>query len=411
MSSGKRFGGLEGLRTIGVVAVFATHNGFATGTTYGSRWSIGPSGHVFRPASLLGHLEIGPAIFFMISAFLLYRPFVSARFAGAEAPSALAFLRRRAVRVFPAYWLAFGILYAVGQIHADTRFQLLRFLTLTHIYTEQDFFRNPTYVPTWTLATEASFYFFLVAYAALLARVGRDRSVAGRFRCELGGAAVLVVVAVAFRAVVYTLAPTDASTPHWAHVAEHWLPGTLDIFAVGLVLAAVDAYVRSGSAPPRVLVAFARHPDVCALAAVGWYLLVPLTTNASMGIGFSTGWDAHGRNLFQTLCAATLLVPLVLEGDGRGRYRRFVALPFMAYVGTVSYGIYLWHDHWIVRSVQWSGGRVAFDANFWLVGVSAFVLSLACGAASYHWVERPLLDLDARRAAHRSRRQAIGAPA
>ena len=90
-----RFSGLEGLRTIGVVAVFATHTGFATGTTMGSRWTVGPSDHAFRPASLLGHLEIGPAIFFMISAFLLYRPFVQASFDEGDAPRARDFLGRQ----------------------------------------------------------------------------------------------------------------------------------------------------------------------------------------------------------------------------------------------------------------------------------------------------------------------------
>ena len=114
---------------------------------------------------------------------------------------------------------------------------------------------------------------------------------------------------------------------------------------------------------------------------------------------FRSGWDAHGRNLFQTLCALSLLIPVVIDGDGGGRYRRFVRLPLMAYIGTVSYGVYLWHDHWIVHSVEWAGGQIAFSANFWLVAVAAFTLSLASGAVSYHLVERPLLDLDARRRA------------
>ncbi len=397
----QRFGGLEGLRTIGVVAVFATHTGFATGVTMGSRWNIALDGHVVRPASLLGHLEIGPAIFFMISAFLLYRPFVTAAYEGRVAPGKGRFLRRRFVRVFPAYWLTLVALWALGSVKVDSVSHAIRLATLTQIYSERDFFRNPVLVPTWTLATELTFYFFLVAYVSLMHRRTTPVDAPTRLRRELIAAGVLCVFAVVWRGVVYALAPTSGTVANWTHVAEHWLPGTIDVFAVGLALAAIDGYIRTGGELPRVVAGVVRHPDVCVAVAIGWFLLVPLTTNASTGIGFSTGWDAFGRNLFQMLCAATLLLPVVFGDQRVGWYRRLVRLPFMAYVGLVSYGIYLWHDYWIVKAVEWSGGRIAFYANFWLVGIAAFVLSLACGAVSYHVIERPALDADARRASAR----------
>ncbi len=387
-----RFAGLEGLRTIGVIAVFATHTGFATGVTHGSFWTVRLLGHTYRPTLLLGHLEIGPAIFFMISAFLLYRPFAAAMYGDREMPSSREFLRRRAVRVFPGYWLAIAILFATNSIAARNTFHTFKIVTLTQIYTQRDFFANRTLVPTWTLATELAFYLFLIGYVAVMRRLG-DLSPDRRLRLELGAVAVLCMGAFAWRFVVYHVHAMP-------EVAEFWLPGTIDVFALGIGLAAIDGYARAGHSIQRWN-AFARRGDIWAVAAGGFYFAVPVLTNASAGIGVSHGWDAYLRNVFQMMCAFCLLVPVVFGDQMVGGYRKFVRLRPMAYVGVVSYGIYLWHDHWIVQAVHWSGGTEAFRGHFWLVGVSAFALSLIFGAASYHWIERPALDLDARLAARR----------
>ena len=385
----RRFGGLEGLRTIGVVAVFFTHNGLATGVTFGSRWTMQIAGHVVRPAMLLGHLEIGPAIFFTISAFLLYRPFALACASGAPMPSLKTFLRRRGVRVFPAYWFTIAILVITHSIVLRTSLQWFRVLTLTQIYREQDFFAFATLVPTWTLATELTFYILLVAYAPLMRRIGNRVQPERRMRCEVIGASVLFAGAWLFRSIVY-------SSSLFPHVGEHWIFGTADRFAVGIAFAAIEANVCHGARLPRVIRSCAQHPNLCAVGALVSFLCVPLLTNASAGIGFSTGWDAFGRDGFQLLCATLLLVPLVFGDERVGVYRRFTQLRPVAYIGAVSYGIYLWHDHWIVEALRWSGGRPAFIGHFWLVGVVAFALSLACGAASYRFLERPVLLADAR---------------
>jgi len=49
----------------------------------------------------VARLEIGPAIFFMISGFLLYRTFCAATFAGRVPTRPRLFFRRRALRIAP----------------------------------------------------------------------------------------------------------------------------------------------------------------------------------------------------------------------------------------------------------------------------------------------------------------------
>src|SRR3954463_1286290 len=57
-------------------------------------------------APFAAHLDVGVSIFFLISAFLLYRPMVAARLHGEPMPDAEAYGRRRLARIVPGYWVA-----------------------------------------------------------------------------------------------------------------------------------------------------------------------------------------------------------------------------------------------------------------------------------------------------------------
>jgi peptidoglycan/LPS O-acetylase OafA/YrhL len=99
-----RFPLLDPLRALAALAVVVTHTaqlgGFNKEHALGA-WTV--------------RLDSGVAIFFVLSAFLLYRPFVRARLDGAPPPGVLAYARRRALRILPAYWvcvLALGLLDA-----------------------------------------------------------------------------------------------------------------------------------------------------------------------------------------------------------------------------------------------------------------------------------------------------------
>src|SRR4051794_41795500 len=61
-------------------------------------------------------MDAGVALFFVLSGFLLYRPFVAARLDGRPAPSAGRYLRRRLLRILPPFWLALLVMGALGWI-------------------------------------------------------------------------------------------------------------------------------------------------------------------------------------------------------------------------------------------------------------------------------------------------------
>ena len=57
-----------------------------------------------RAAWQLG--PIGVAIFFVLSGFLLWRPYVAATFDGAPPPRLGSYVTRRVARIVPGYWCA-----------------------------------------------------------------------------------------------------------------------------------------------------------------------------------------------------------------------------------------------------------------------------------------------------------------
>src|SRR6476620_6181186 len=91
----QRFAMVEGVRALAALMIVLDHAG-----------AIG----AVQPATLAGsamtRLNAGVAVFFVLSGFLLYRPFVAARLAGAPAPGVGRYLRRRLLRIVPAYYLA-----------------------------------------------------------------------------------------------------------------------------------------------------------------------------------------------------------------------------------------------------------------------------------------------------------------
>src|SRR5699024_11002297 len=89
---------LTGLRAIAALAVAGTHAFFWTG------------GYTDDTVGRFGaRLEIGVALFFALSGYLLTRPWVRAAVrAGpgrARLPGTAEYLRRRARRILPAYWV------------------------------------------------------------------------------------------------------------------------------------------------------------------------------------------------------------------------------------------------------------------------------------------------------------------
>jgi peptidoglycan/LPS O-acetylase OafA/YrhL len=289
----------------------------------------------------LGRLEIGVSVFFLISGFLLYRPFAVAHFSGRPSPSVKTFWARRLLRVMPGYWLALTVLtYVFHAVTLGPGWQgVLANYALIQIYLPSQIFNG--ILQAWSVCTEMSFYLFLPLYAAAVA-FRRPRSQTRQLVRELVGIAVLIGTSYGFRDWALNqpvhCSPNCLSHPAVISLTSAWLPSYLDLFALGILLAVASAWFSARQWEP----AWLRHP---LMPRVSW-ICAALTFWGVSNLGIdpqpiyviSPGLNLLKQGLYG-LFAFFLLVPAVFGPQDQSAVRRVLRHWMVAAIGIVSYGI------------------------------------------------------------------------
>ncbi|MCG5430747.1 acyltransferase [Mycobacterium sp. MYCO198283] len=317
VSTTPRVASLTGIRAVAALLVMGTHAAYTTG-----RYPRGFAGLVFS------RMEIGVPIFFVLSGYLLFSPWVRAARDARPAPSVKRYAWHRVRRIMPAYVvtvIAAYLLYhwrTAGPNPGHTWEGLLRNLTLTQIYTDHYLysFLHQGLTQMWSLAVEVAFYVALPALAYVLLAVLCRRE--WRPRLVLAGLAGLALVSPAWLTLVHL---TDV-LPDGARL---WLPTYLVWFVGGMVLAVLAATGTRWYAFACVPVAV-----VCYLIASTPIAGEPTTSPAQL-------WEALAKTGFYAVIATLLVAPLAL-GD-RGLYARALASRPMVFLGEISYELFLVH--------------------------------------------------------------------
>lgn len=370
------FAGFDGLRAIAALAVLVTHVWLSSSYRGpGSTW--------------LTQLDVGVPVFFVISGFLLYRPFVASRFADRTAQSTAAFWKRRMLRIFPAYWVCLVIVslfFYEGALPIESVKDFVTHALLLQVYTSDRVIGGPVQ-QSWTLAVEVAFYAFLPFYALAIRKVRSTRW--SLLSIELAGIAALYVVSCAYRLVLLS---ANLTTSEFAHY-RIFLPGFLDTLALGMGLAVLSAWwTREGrtAVAPRWLAGAAWGVAALTYAVIAEGIGLPLfptedRTDAQFMI------EQFLRGVF----AVALVVPAVFAAARAGAIARFLSARVMVALGLVSYGIYLWHEAMIDAYLQWRDLTI-FQPD--ILSLLVFVLgtTIAIAALSYFGIEKPAMRLKGR---------------
>lgn len=313
----ERSGALDGLRALAALSVLGFHV-----------WLYRlDRPHRVADRNLLDRIpfeaSIGLILFFVLSGFLLYRPFARAAVTAGRPPRLREYARRRAARIVPAYY-ACGIgcvlLYtAVGPTTIlPSAGELPLFAVFAQNYSPGTLMQlNPV---LWTLGVEVAFYLALPVLAVVGVNLGPGRS--GRHAAFL---VALVVLTVGWYWLDFA--------GDWGAIPRKTLLAYIGHFALGMLVALWLEHRRAQGrgalgAQPTALVALAGAAIV--LAQGYWH-------ETAQG-------GSLARALFATLTAAAgFALVIAAVAGGTGPAVRWLATRTLVRVGKVSYGLYLWH--------------------------------------------------------------------
>jgi peptidoglycan/LPS O-acetylase OafA/YrhL len=86
----------------------------------------------------------------------------------------------------------------------------------------------------------------------------------------------------------------------------------------------------------------------------------------------------------------------VFGPQDRGLIRRLLRSRPAVAIGVISYGIYLWHETWMLKVLDWLR-RPLFTTSFLKLTLAVTGLSVASAAISYVLIEQPFQRLGRRR--------------
>ena len=369
------FAGLDVLRAVGSVGVLTTHVAFQTGE-YFRHGTLG---------TVLARLDVGVALFFVLSGFLLARPFWARAALQRPAPAVRSYAAKRFFRIVPIYVVSAALaLSFVPDNEGLGVADWLISLTLLDTYVSDTLPHGLTQM--WSLSAEVAFYVFLPLLMWL--------ATGGRLTSLRRSSAVLLALPVISVGWILWAAPALADERAWSPAL--WLPGFLSWFAAGMWLAREHVLQQAGR--PTVLgtriAALGSQPGTCWVAAVGLLLITATPIAGPISLEPSTSSEA----LLKNACYAGIGLLLVAAGawaSPTGGYHRVASRRWVRHVGHISYAVFCVHLLVLAALLELIDYRI-FTGDFPRIWAATLILSLLASEVAYRVVERPGMRLGRR---------------
>ena len=315
--------------------------------------------------------EFGVCVFFFLSSYLITELLLREK-RDTSTIVIHAFYLRRVLRIWPLYFAMIGLAWVVDALitnHGLTPAWIAALLLLcANWYTVGHGYPPGFIFPLWSISLEEQFYLvwpWLTKYLS---------------RASLLGISSLIVMT-SYLTMIRLLAwGTNLDPGLWVNSLVQF-----QFFALGTM----TAIVLRGRVP--MLPAWARWVlFVAGLLCLRWAQAAVFIQDRMVPHDFAHIAPRFVSALAGCLCVFFSFLPLA---GWQGQ-------KWLVYLGKISYGLYVFHVFWLgaVRRVvhHFAGGGTGSVASQILVMVIALPLTIATGAASYEYFERPFLRLKKR---------------
>ncbi len=358
--------GLDGLRAIAILLVFASHT------------------------DLIAVGWVGVQLFFVLSGFLITSILLDMKDSLPPGKYFTKFYGRRFLRIFPLYYfyLTAMAVIAYGLLLADFRpnymqifFNQVRYAVL---YVYDFYYRIPSFQPSqfldhfWSLSVEEQFYIIWPLLLLLFPQKHLKRLFI-----------VFIILGVVFRAMLYLLYVSGSSLwvfrEPFALVIYSWPFSHLDAFALG-------AYIsRYPIQRPKGQLLF-----LTVLVSVSGFIATYLTSG-NLGLISALGYDLRSSAGYQFIWMFSLLnyffAVLIYCVVREKMLIRFLEMPWLRYLGKISYGMYVYHLALIWFVWRFFEERINGGMPYWIKVVVSLSATILIASLSYYLLERPILNL------------------
>ncbi|SCB30146.1 Peptidoglycan/LPS O-acetylase OafA/YrhL, contains acyltransferase and SGNH-hydrolase domains [Rhizobium miluonense] len=336
----------------------------------------------------------GVSVFFVLSGFLLSRPFWLALDRAQPLPSLRIYTMRRAARILPGFWFALTVGFAISftvygfPLDAELVGRYIAGFFLMSQWHWRTFFPVQGDGPLWSIPFETTCYVLLpIGFLLLFNAKLRSRSVFVNRLLWIG----IIAISLVGHWLVVTYLPTDSAGRGWQYSfqggAKEWMPrynpiGFFAIFAIGVLAAGVQTIV-----PARRSVIY---DIIGALAIVMGAWQLP----QSIG-GPGEGYAWLGIPYQFPLLPLAVAAALCTLPQSR-LLARLLDNSLSRYIATVSFGVYVWQDIVLTmmqKLMPWTFGTGSDDVlGGWITSsLVATAIIFAIGTLSYVLLERPVM--------------------
>jgi len=364
----RRFIAGDPLRGISALAI-ATFHCILFAPAYVSPGPAGGAPWHGRPVTLASHLFWAMLfIFFVLSGYLITRPFVRWVITGAKRPDTREYARNRALRIVPGFWFVCLLALVLHGVHGNSTRQVIALFSFGQVFTHGEAGSPTIFVDQgWTISAEALFYIAVPFVALALARALPQRA----------RPATRAAWIVAFAAILYgvSLWARGLGTTAWDDRLPHTI---LFAFMPGIALAAIEPFAleRVRGLPFMRVV-----PTVMlVLGVLSMYHVALAAQPVYAGFRVSLG-------------AGLIVGGALLRQWARGDCWRFLDNRVLHWIGERSYSIYILHfiaQREVFKFADKQGMQPGSKSLIILI-ISTTAVTVAASAVTYRFVEQPFL--------------------
>lgn len=373
--------GLDGLRAIAFLLVFAIHTDY------------------------LNFGWVGVQLFFVLSGFLITGILLDMKEYLPKKEYYAKFYGRRFLRIFPLYYFYLLLMTSISTWLKSLAYRPQKMQTFldqapyaaiyvyNFFYASASFEHTPLLEHFWSLSVEEQFYIFWPLLIMVTPKKHLKKLFVGAI---LGGLGFRILYTV-----VYKIYPMPFFHENMA-VGLYALPFThLDAFGFGAFL------TRYEFKKPKLQLAILAVLTPLLGFGTG-YLTTGSWTDKLTGLGYPFAMPKGGQYIWGYSILNYLFAVLIYLVIREKLFVRFLEHPWLRYLGKISYGLYVYHF-----AVIWFAGRVVFDLvgknltysqGVFIQTVISFIITVLIASASYYFLEKPLLSLKTRLFPVRSRK-------